>query len=399
MTEKMDPTKEALAKHIDENAEFLWRMAMDIHGRPELCFEELEALKTLTAPLEEKGFTVTRGIAGLETAFEATWQGKAGGPTILLLAEYDALPEIGHACGHNLIGPISVGAALALKEVFPELRGTVKVVGTPAEEGGGGKIFMAEKGYFDDADIVMMCHPKSKTMVARGGIACTHLTMKFFGKATHASSSPEVGVSALDAVIHSFVAINSLRQFVRDGVRIHGIITNGGVAPNIVPDYGEAKFLVRAPKISELYEVRDKVLAAASHSAEAVGARFEYEEGLVYAERNNNLALADLFASNLEALGEPVSPPPERGGLGSSDIGNVSQLVPTIHPYIKIAPDGVTNHTKEFAEAAASPEAKEGLLKAAKALAFTAYDIFSKDEALKAIRDEFEAWKKEREGK
>ena len=385
--------KSKLEGYIDSHADLLWGMAMDIHDHPETCFNEYRAVETLTKPLKDNGFAVKTGIAGLDTAFEARWEGTPGGPDIMLLAEYDALPEVGHACGHNLIGPISIGAALALKTVCPELKGSITVVGTPAEEGGGGKVIMAEKGFFDDAQAVMMCHPKTKTMVLRGGIACTHLKMKFFGKSTHASASPEVGVSALDAVIHSFVAINSLRQFVKDGVRIHGIITNGGVAPNIIPDYCEAQFLVRAPSIKELKEVREKVVNAALNSAEAVGATFGVEEGVVYAERNNNTTMANLFGSNLELLGEEVSPPPTRGGVGSSDIGNVSQITAAIHPYIKIASGNITNHTLQFTAAASSMEAKKGLMTAAKAMAFTVYDICSKENVLKAIRKEFEEWK------
>lgn len=385
--------KEKLAQYIDSRADLLWDMAMDIHEHPETSFTEYRAVQTLTLPLEENGFSVQKGICGLDTAFHAKWEGNPEDPHIMLLAEYDALPEIGHACGHNIIGPISVGAALAVKTACPDLNVRLSVVGTPAEEGGGGKVIMTDDGFFDDAHVVMMCHPRTKTMVLRGGIACTHLTMKFFGKSTHASASPEAGISALDAVIHSFVAINSLRQFVRDGVRIHGIITKGGVAPNIVPDYCEAKFLVRAPSIGELKEIREKVLKAASNSAEAVGAGFEVEEGVVYAERNNNVTLANLFGSNFELLGEKVSPPPTRGGVGSSDIGNVSHRTAAIHPYIKIASEDITNHTPQFTEAAAGMEARKGMLTAAKAMAFTVYDICTRKDILDAIRTEFEEWK------
>ena len=390
-------TRQSVIKAVDDLEDDLWEMALHIHTHPETCFNEHEAVKTLTTYLEKKGFSLKKNICGLETAFEGTWEGAEGGPEIMLLCEYDALPEIGHACGHNLIGPIAIGAATALKTVCSDLKCTLRVVGTPAEEGGGGKVIMADKGFFDHASAVMMIHPRMQTMVIRGGLACTHLTLKYFGKATHASSSPEAGISALDAVIHTFVAINSIRQFVRDGVRIHGIITNGGVAPNIIPEYAEANFLVRAPTIEELFTVRDKVLASAKASAEAVGAGFEYDEGVVYAERNNNLALAEIFKQNFEELGEVIVPPLKRGGVGSSDIGNVGQITATIHPYIKITSENITNHNPEFTKVSAGEEARNGLITAAKAMALTVYDLCTKEGLMDAVRKEFEEWKTKKE--
>lgn len=238
----------------------------------------------------------------------------------------------------------------------------------------------------------MMCHPHKSTMVLRGALACVDATFRFYGKQAHASSAPEKGISALDAMINSFVAINSLRQFCKEDVRIHGIITKGGDAPNVVPDYCEAKFIIRAANVRELRELTEKVYTSVRHSAQAVGARVEIEEGLVYAERNNNQSLASLFAQNLEAMGIEVSDPPKKGGVGSSDIGNVGQVTATIHPYIKITEAGT--HTPEFAVATASEDGLIGMNRAAKALAMTAYDLCVDPDALRAVRDEFENWKK-----
>jgi amidohydrolase len=371
----------------------LRELSLKIHSNPEISFHEYQAMNWLIEPLETAGFIIEKGLARLETSFRATWEGRKGGPTIAILAEYDALPGLGHGCGHNIIGTAAVGAALALKIAHPDLLGKIVVIGTPAEEEGGGKILMVEQGVFDEVDVAMMCHPHSKTMVLRGGLACVDASFKFYGKEAHASAAPEKGISALDAVIQTFVAVNSLRQFFKDDIRIHGIITKGGEATNVVPAYCEAEFLLRAESIEALEVVREKVYAAARHSTEAVGARMEIEEGLIYAERNNNHALASVFKDNLEQLGEVVSDPPKRGGIGSSDIGNVGQVTATIHPYIKIT-DSASTHTPEFVEAAASEQGMAGLNKAAKALAMTAYDICVNQDNLQKIRREFEEWKR-----
>ncbi|MED1951272.1 M20 family metallopeptidase [Brevibacillus centrosporus] len=387
--------KQRIVQVVDELDSQLREIALTIHANPELSFFEHKASQWLTEPLVAAGFEVEKGVAGLETAFRATWEGKPGGPTIALLAEYDALPEIGHACGHNLIGTSAVGAALALKQAFPELPGRIIVMGTPAEEDGGGKIIMCEQGLFDEVDAAMMCHPHKKTMVLRGALACVDATFSFYGKQAHASSAPEKGISALDALIHTFVSINSLRQFCKDDVRIHGIITKGGDAPNVVPEYCEAKFILRAANVRELRELTEKVYKTVHHSAEAVGARAEIKEGLVYAERNNNHALAGLFAENLEAMGIEVSDPPKKGGIGSSDIGNVGQVTATIHPYIKITEAGT--HTPEFTVATASEAGLVGMNQAAKALAMTTYDLCTDPALLRSVREEFENWKKNKE--
>jgi amidohydrolase len=365
-------------------------LAMNIHANPELSFEEVNSAAALIAPLRAAGFEIEEELGGLPTAFRATYDSGKPGPVIALLAEYDALVNLGHACGHNLIGTASVTAALALKQVSQFLTGRLEVIGTPAEEEGGGKIILSDKGIFDDADAVMMFHPRDKTMVVRGGLACVDAVFKFHGKAAHAASAPQNGISALDAVIHTFNGINALRQLFTDDVRVHGIITDGGSATNIVPAYSEAKFLMRADTVKGLAAVKQKVFDAARGAALMTGARLEIEEGLTYAERNNNLTLAGFFQQNLESIGVEVVPPPLKGGIGSSDIGNVSQITAAIHPYIRIG--DVLPHTPEFAVAAGSEAGLQGMLQAAKALAMTALDLCQDDTKLRAVREEFSNW-------
>ncbi|MFU2314481.1 M20 family metallopeptidase [Rahnella sp. PCH160] len=386
----IEEQKAQIIAAVDSLAAQATELALNIHANPELSFEEVNSAEALIAPLREAGFEIEESLGGLPTAFRATFDSGKPGPVIALLAEYDALVNLGHACGHNLIGTASVTAALALKQVSSLLTGKLQVIGTPAEEEGGGKIILSEKGIFDPVDAVMMFHPRDKTMVVRGGLACVDAEFKFYGKAAHAASAPQNGISALDAVIHTFNGINALRQLFTDDVRVHGIITDGGSATNIVPAYSEAKFLMRADTVKGLAAVKQKVFDAARGAALMTGARLEIEEGLTYAERNNNLTLAGYFQQNLEAMGVEVVPPPLKGGIGSSDIGNVSQITAAIHPYIRIG--DVLPHTPEFAVAAGSEAGLQGMLQAAKALAMTALDLFQDDTKLRAVREEFSNW-------
>lgn len=375
---------------VDSLAAQATELALNIHANPELSFEEVKSAAALIAPLRAAGFAIEEQLGGLQTAFRARFDSGKPGPTIALLAEYDALVTLGHACGHNLIGTASVTAALALKQASQLLTGKLEVIGTPAEEEGGGKIMLGEKGVFDHVDAVMMFHPRDQTMVVRGGLACVDAVFKFYGRAAHAASAPQNGISALDAVIHTFNGINALRQLFTDDVRVHGIITDGGSASNIIPAYSEAKFLLRANTVKGLTIVKQKVFDAARGAALMAGAQLEIEEGLTYAERNNNLTLADYFKQNLETLGVGVVPPPLSGGIGSSDIGNVSQITAAIHPYIRIG--NVLPHTPEFAEAAGSEAGLHAMLLAAKALAMTTVDLCQDETRLRAVREEFLRW-------
>jgi len=366
----------------------LIQLSLKIHANPELAFRERKASTWLTGYLRKNGFRVEKGVAGLPTAFRAVYGG--GQPVIALLAEYDALPEIGHACGHNIIGVSAAGAGVASRCVVDSCGGTVVVLGTPAEELFGGKDTMLKAGLFDAVDAAMIAHPGRRNTTITEALACIRLEVEFFGKAAHAAAHPEQGINALDAMILAFNALNSLRQHIKDKARIHGIITHGGDAANIVPAYSAATLLVRAPDNAYLDELKQKVLNCFAGAAQASGARLDHKWAeIVYATMNNNLSLAELFAQNLESIGRRVEPFEPRFGFGSTDMGNVSQVVPAIHPTVAIAPSGVLLHSAEFTQAAASKSGHAGLLDAARALAMTVVDLLSEPEALVRVKEEF----------
>lgn len=365
----------------------LIQISQTIHANPELLFEERQAMGLLTNELEEHGFEVERGVAGLETAFVATYG--SGEPVVGILAEYDALPKIGHACGHNLIGTWAMGAGIALRRAIPDLKGTIKVIGTPAEEGGGGKVIMAEAGVFNGLDAAMMMHPRDRTFLDRGSLAVTPYEIEFFGKPAHASSSPESGINALDALLQVFFSINSLRQALKPQTRIHGVITHGGDAANVIPEYTAAKFLVRANDQEYLEEIKVKFRNIVEAAALATGAEAKITEGISYQQRVCNTRLVEAFGENLAALGIEHEIPPAGAGVGSSDIGNVSQLVPTIHPYLQICERGIGGHTAEFAEAARSERADELTATGATVLAWTAADVLLRPELRDELRQSF----------
>jgi amidohydrolase len=382
--------KDRVCREVDGARDEFVALSRRIHQNPELGLEERQAAEWLGTLLRDAGFSVERPIAGLSTAFRADVRGERARPHVALLAEYDALAGLGHACGHNLICMASVGAAVGLRRAVPALPGMLTVLGTPAEETSGGKIVMVEHGVFEGIDAAMMFHPSRNTWWTRGALAAQSLLVKFHGKPAHAAAMPEKGINALNALLLTYHAIDSLRQHVPSDVRIHGIITKGGDAPNVVPAYAEGDFLVRAAARATMMDVMQKVKRCAEGAAAQTGARVEFEQGLVYAERYNNRVLADLFAGNMARLGIEGDPPPREGGVGSSDIGNVSMVCPTIHPYLKIA-DDVSGHTVEFREAAASPRGYDAMLAAAKGLAMTALDVFYRPEIVTAMWDEFRA--------
>ena len=388
----IDELKQRVVDNVDARRDELIRTSETIHANPELAFQEFEAVALLTSILEQEGFAVQRGVAGLETAFVASYTSQKGDrPVVAILAEYDALAELGHACGHNIIGTSSVGAGLAVQSVLDEVAGTVQVVGTPAEEGGAGKVIMAEAGVFDGVDVAMMVHPSTRTMTRRTSLACYELKMEFFGQSAHAAGSPDKGINALDACILTYNNISLLRQQLADDVRIHGIITHGGAAPNIIPDYIAAEFLVRAAEKDHALAMLDKVEDCARAGALAAGAEVKLTRGNeYYANMVPSTVLADLFDANLTALGREVQLPEPSGRMGSTDMGNVSHVVPALHPYITIAPEEVAGHSPQFRAAAASPEGHAGLLDAAKSLALTAVDLFSNPGLVDA------AWKEHR---
>ena len=379
--------KESVIKEVEANRRQLGDLSRQIHDNPELGFKEEKAAALLTGYLKKNGFSIEAGICQLPTAFRASY-GK-GTPAIAVLAEYDALPHLGHACGHNLIAGCAVGAAVAARPAIEGCGGQVIVIGTPAEEFYGGKVMMVERGAFDGLDAALMMHPGSHNSATTQALACINLDIEFFGQASHAAAHPEAGINALEAMLLSFAALNSLRQHIMDKARIHGIITDGGEAVNVVPAHSAANFLVRAEDRAYLEVLKEKVLDCFVGGATATGARLEYRWGeVVYAPLRNNLALAELFRQNMESLGREM-PLSGSTSVGSTDMGNVSQVVPGIHPTVAIAPEGVSVHSPEFAAAAASEVGLKGMLDAAKALAMTVVDLVTNPETMAAVKEEF----------
>jgi amidohydrolase len=389
--EEIAMLKEKVVEHIDGIQERLTEISDEIHRNPELAFEEVLASKLLADELEKAGFDVELGAAKMETAILAVHPDQSDGPTVAILGEYDALPELGHACGHNLIAAAGLGASLALGSMKTDIPGKLIFMGTPAEEDIGGKIAMIDAGLFKKVDAAMMFHPSAGyTMVGRKGLALTEVNIEFHGKLAHAAASPEKGINALDAIIQTFNGINALRQHIISSSRIHGVITHGGVKPNIVPEFASASFYVRAAKDDYCKELVKKVESCAKGAANATGAKLKFEViSPSYESRNVNKVMGELFVENLNILEEPVNPLPEGSGAGSSDIGNVSQVVPAIHPYISIADDSVAGHSQEFAAASASYHGHRGMLVAAKALAMTAIDLYTDTELMARVKEEF----------
>ena len=388
----LETAKTRVAEAVDGLAEDLQRLSLQIHANPELCFKEEKAHAWLTEFLEKRGLRVERGVGGLPTAFRARVAGSGPGPTIAIMAEYDALPGIGHACGHNVIATAGTGAGVALAMALGALpfAGEIQVIGTPAEEGGAGKVRLMEAGVFSGVDAAMMIHGRSGTRVWRPSLGIIKVAVEFFGTAAHASSWPWRGVNALNAVIQLFVALDGMRQQLRPDARVHGIITNGGAQPNIIPEYTSAAFYLRALDRSYCQELLRRFQAAAEGAAQATGCRVTVTpEATVHEPLKPNAAMARLFATNLERIGFPEEPEDPEAGYGSTDCGNVSQALPTIHPYIRISPDGVPGHSREFAEWARSPLARAGMLAGAKALALTALDLLASPGALQQAKDDF----------
>ena len=381
--------KQKVQDSVELRRQQLVQLSLYIHDNPELGFEEEKASARLTGYLEDNGFYVERGIAGLATAFRATY-GK-GRPRIALLAEYDALPKIGHGCGHNIIATSAVGAAVGSKSIIDQLGGSIVVLGTPGEEVFGGKIDMVKAGAFKEIDVAMIVHPDVHNMVTIQALSCSSLEVEFFGQPAHAAAQPYKGINALEAMILAFTSVNSLRQHIRSEARIHGIITDGGEAPNIVPAHSAAVFLIRAQDDEYLAELKDKVLNCFTGVSIASGARLEYRwREKAYAPMKSNSNLAGLFKQNLESLGRHVEAFSPDFGFGSTDMGNVSQVVPSIHPTIAIASPEVLIHTQEFTSAAASKAGHEGFMDAAKAMAMTVTDILQPG-MLDRIKQEFQS--------
>jgi amidohydrolase len=382
--------KTTIFQTIDANAERFKSISRFIGEHPELGHEEVLASRKLTEELEAQGFRVERGTLDIPTAFIAEYDSGKPGPTIAYLAEYDALPEVGHACGHHLICMMSIGAAVGLKSVLDKTGGRIRVYGTPAEETKGAKVPMAAAGLFDDVDAAMMTHPFYTYERSGTSLAMDAIQFEYFGKAAHAAASPYEGVNALDAVLMLFNSINALRQQLESHVRIHGIITEGGKAPNIIPDYAVAQFYVRSASRKQTNEVVQKVLRCAEGAALQTGCKLKtsnYE--LSYDELNTNEPLSEAFIRNLADLG--IKPEQIEYGKdhGSLDLGNVSLRCPAVHPYMKVVDQKLLLHTKEFRDAAMLDRALDGMILSAKVLAATGYDVLTDASLLLSIKDAF----------
>ncbi|WP_397386533.1 M20 family metallopeptidase [Paenibacillus roseipurpureus] len=386
--------KSSISQSIDGNADRFKEISSYIGANPELGHEEFLAFARLTAELEHHGFQIERGVLDIPTAFIATYDSGKPGPVVAFLAEYDALPELGHACGHHLICMMSIGAAIGLKTVLNETGGSIRVYGTPAEETKGAKVPMAEAGLFKDVDIALMAHPYYAYEKSGESLAMDAIQYEFFGRSAHAAAQPYEGINALDAVIQLFNSINALRQQVKSHARIHGIISEGGKAPNIIPDYAAARFYVRSASRTYTNELVQKVLHCAEGAALQTGCTLKtsfYE--FSYDELRTNETLSQVFTEQLFALG--VDPKEIQTGQdhGSLDLGNVSTQCPTIHPFVKVVNERHLLHTKEFRDLAMTEPALDSMLFTSKALAFTAYEVLSKPDLLAAIKAEFAASK------
>jgi amidohydrolase len=386
----MTTLKDQIAQAVEGLGDELETLSRQIHDHPELAYQELKAAGWLADFLGSKGFKVERGVAGVDTAFVARLD-TGDGPTIAIMCEYDALPGIGHACGHNVIAAAGAGAGAALAAVADRLpKGRVLVVGTPAEEGGGGKVKLVRGGVFKDVDAAMMIHGWDAWIGHQDLLGIVRVTFEFTGKAAHASADPWEGVNALDAVIQTFNNVSMLRQQIRPTARIHGIVTHGGLAANIIPEFAACIFYVRAAEIAYMWELLARVTACAEGAAKATGTTLDtvVMRDTAYEPLKRNDVLLDAFRANWARLGVvEVEPPKDR--FGSSDVGNVSQALPTIQPLVKIARDGTPIHSRAFEAEAVTPLARQGLLIAAKTMAMTTADLLGDAGLLERVKQEF----------
>ncbi len=382
--------RDTIAAYADRRYPVYRQIALDIHAHPEVSNYEFYACERLTGQLSAEGFQVTVGAAGHRTGFSAVCKSEKPGPVLAFLAEYDALPGLGHGCGHNLFGATSLLAAAALKQVIGETGGEVRVYGTPGEEGGengSAKGSFVREGFFKDVDAALCVHPGDRHEASTKNIACLPVDIEFWGKPAHAAAAPERGVNALDALILTYNGINALRQHMTKDALVHGIITHGGDAPNIVPEYAAAKFYFRAatvPRLEALYERIEKIVEGAALMTGAKGRLQPYQN------RVDNMvptpSFDAVYARELALLGETLLPPAIGCGIGSSDVGNVSQVIPTIQPTIRIIDHPTPWHSEESKAAAKSEMGLASIALGAKALALTALDLIEDPALLRQIK-------------
>jgi amidohydrolase len=387
----MDRTeaKERVVADVRARSDQLLDVSHSIWEHPELCYEERHAHEVLCGALESAGLEVERGAYGLDTAFRAT--AGSEGPTIVVCCEYDALPGIGHACGHNVIAAAGLGAGVAAAALADELGGRIVVLGTPAEEGGGGKVLMIERGALDDVDAAMMVHPADADLDSFWAIAIHELTCTYHGRSSHAAAAPHLGINALDAAVLGYVGVATLRQHIESHERVHGVFTHGGDKANIVPDRAAMQWYVRSGTTESLARLKPRVVAALEAGAHATGATVDIDwKHPPYSDLVDNSSLLAAYGANLAGRGRTLGSKVDRPDfIGSTDMGDVSHTVPSIHPMIAVAPPGTSIHTPEFAEHARSARGDAAVVDGAIALAQTVVDLWTDPALLAAARDEF----------
>ena len=386
----VEALKATVCAEVDRLADQLLHASHEIHAHPELNFEEHFAHDLLVDQLRSSGLDTTPHAYGVDTAFEAS----AGvqGFNVAVLCEYDALPGIGHACGHNIIATAGLGAGLAAAAVAEQAGGTLRIMGTPAEEGGGGKIAMARQGAFDNVGAAMMVHPADADLIAMDTIALQELLVQFHGKAAHAAAAPWDGRNALDAAVLGYMNVAAMRQHIRPTERVHGVITKGGDKANIVPAETAMEWIVRSTTIESLQPLKQRVLTCLETAATACACTIDSEwHGHTYADMIDNGPMVAAYVDNAARVGRNVVDPATVGRrvVGSTDMGNVSYLVPSIHPMIKVAPAHLSIHTPEFAEYTASADGDQAVIDGAKAMAMTVADLWLQPELLAQAQAEF----------
>jgi amidohydrolase len=389
-TEKIEALKAAVCAAVDRLAPTLIDASHQIHANPELNFAEHFAHDLLTGVLESEGLAPQRHAYGLDTAFEAV-AGESGFD-VAVLCEYDALPAVGHACGHNIIATAGLGAGLAAAAVAAQAGGRVRIMGTPAEEGGGGKIEMARNGAFADLDAAMMIHPADADLIRMDAIAVQQGDIAFAGHAAHAAAAPQEGRNALDAAVLGYMNVAALRQHILPTERIHGIFLKGGDKANIVPSEAVMQWMVRSPTIASLQPLKDRVLACFEGAAIACGCTMSADwQGVTYADMIDNAPMVATYVANAVRVGRTVQDPRAIGKavVGSTDMGNISYLVPSIHPMVQVAPLGVPIHTVDFARWAASPDGDRAVVDGAKAMAMTVVDLWCQPRLMDDVQAAF----------
>ena len=380
--------KQKVCSYIDSIAPELIELSHSIHAQPELAYEEHFAHQCLTKTLSEKGLDVETGAYELETAFEANVG--SSGPVVALLCEYDALPGIGHACGHNIIAAAGVGAGLAASAFTEPFNGRLRILGTPAEEGGGGKVRMLKKGAFDSVEAVLMIHPADADLPNISSLAVQQLKATYTGKAAHAAAAPEKGINALDGAVLGYMGVAALRQHIAPYERLHGIFTNGGQKANIVPEAAETIWYARSSSMEKLEILKTRLVETLKGGARSAACDIQIDWiNEPYADVLDNTPLLEAYMKNSESVGRVIKVADDGGVVGSTDLGNVSHVVPSIHPMVKVAPKGTAIHTVDFEKCAKSKEGDEGLLDSAKSFAMTVLDCWKDPSLLKEAKDFF----------